>query len=187
MTKKELGKLTAAELEKLYPDAVCSLEHEGEPWKLLIMARLSAQCTDARVNIVSKELFKKYPTLQSVAECDLSGMLASGIGTISEGGMRKTAERVAREAESRSCKKIIVGLPKNMDGTEGESALAARDFAGKLSEATGLEHVMWDERCTTITAHGYMNDTNTRGKKRKAVIDKVAAVVILQSFIDSRR
>ena len=58
MTKKELGKLVYAELERLYPEATCSLEYEGEAWKLLIMSRLSAQCTDARVNIVSKEMFK---------------------------------------------------------------------------------------------------------------------------------
>lgn len=71
-----IDKNTAAELvrrlEEYYPDAVCALEYGGEPWKLLIMGRLSAQCTDARVNIVCRELFAKYPTLESVAECELS-------------------------------------------------------------------------------------------------------------------
>lgn len=59
-------------LEKIYPEAICALEYDGEPWKLLVMARLSAQCTDARVNIVCKELFKKYPTPEALADGDVS-------------------------------------------------------------------------------------------------------------------
>lgn len=122
-----------------------------------------------------------------IAACDKTEYLAYPVDVIAEHNRERLLEKVSDKARELKAELLVVGLPKNMDGTEGESALAARDFAGKLSEATGLEHVMWDERCTTITAHGYMNDTNTRGKKRKAVIDKVAAVVILQSFIDSRR
>ena len=61
-----------ARLEKIYPEAVCALEYGGEPWRLLVMARLSAQCTDARVNIVCRELFAKYPTLESLADAPLS-------------------------------------------------------------------------------------------------------------------
>ena len=122
-----------------------------------------------------------------IAACDKTEYLAYPVDVIAEHNRERLLEKVSDKARELKAELLVVGLPKNMDGTEGESALAARDFAGKLSEATGIEHVMWDERCTTITAHGYMNDTNTRGKKRKAVIDKVAAVVILQSFIDSRR
>ncbi len=70
--KKERIAKIGEELKKLYPDAECALEYGGQPWKLLIMGRLSAQCTDARVNIVCRELFKKYPTLESVANCSLS-------------------------------------------------------------------------------------------------------------------
>ena len=71
MTKKNLAAKVAAALEALYPDAVCSLEYEDEPWKLLILARLSAQCTDARVNIVTQTLFEQYPTLESFANANL--------------------------------------------------------------------------------------------------------------------
>ena len=74
MTKKEKAALFARvvdELKKIYPEAVCALEFGGEPWKLLVMGRLSAQCTDARVNIVCKELFKKYPTAKALADGDL--------------------------------------------------------------------------------------------------------------------
>ncbi len=64
--------LISAELAKLYPDALCALEYEGEPWKLMVMARLSAQCTDARVNIVCKSLFARFPTLDALADGELS-------------------------------------------------------------------------------------------------------------------
>ena len=74
MRKKEKAELFAKvveELKKIYPEAMCALEFGGEPWKLLVMGRLSAQCTDARVNIVCKELFAKYPTARALAEGDL--------------------------------------------------------------------------------------------------------------------
>ena len=64
--------LVTEELKKLYPEAVCALEYEGEPWKLMVMARLSAQCTDARVNIVCRSLFARFPTLESLADGELS-------------------------------------------------------------------------------------------------------------------
>ena len=81
----------------------------------------------------------------------------------------------------------MVGLPKNMDGSEGESAQNARAFAQKISELTGIDTVMQDERGTTITAHNYLNSTNTRGKKRKNVVDEVAATIILQDYLDKRK
>ena len=71
MTDKKRMSAAIEELKKLYPDAVCSLEYENEPWKLLVMGRLSAQCTDARVNIVCRDLFKKYPTAKALAEGDI--------------------------------------------------------------------------------------------------------------------
>lgn len=69
--KKERLALISARLEELYPQAECALEYGGEPWKLLVMGRLSAQCTDARVNIVCRELFSRFPTLQSLADADI--------------------------------------------------------------------------------------------------------------------
>ena len=75
MNKKELANAAVEALERVYPDAVCSLEYE-KPYELLISTRLSAQCTDARVNIVTRELFAKYPTLQSIAEADLADIVA---------------------------------------------------------------------------------------------------------------
>ncbi len=122
-----------------------------------------------------------------LAECDPSGMLASGICTISEGGMRKTAERVAREAESRACKKIIIGLPKNMDGTEGERADVIRAFAALLSEYTAIPLDFYDERMTTMVAYRFLGETGTFGKKRKDAVDTLSAEIILQNYIDRER
>ena len=82
---------------------------------------------------------------------------------------------------------LVVGHPRNMDGTRGESARRAEEFAEALSEKTGLAYTLWDERLTTVSAIGFLNETNTRGKKRKAVVDTVSAVIILQDFIDSRK
>ena len=80
-----------------------------------------------------------------------------------------------------------MGLPKNMDGSEGESAQNARAFAERLHNETGLQVDLQDERGTTITAHNFLNDTNTRGKKRKNVVDEVAATIILQNYLDKRK
>ncbi len=122
-----------------------------------------------------------------LAECDVSGTLAGGIATISEGGMRKTAERVAKEAESRSCKKIIIGLPKNMDGSEGPRTEVVRAFAALLSELTDIPLDFCDERMTTMVAYRYLGETGTFGKKRRNAVDTLSAELILQSYLDRER
>ena len=122
-----------------------------------------------------------------LAECDLSGSLAGGIMTLKESGMRHTAERVAREAAERSCKKIVIGLPKNMDGSEGERARAVRAFALILAEYTDIPIDFQDERMSTMLAYRYMDGTETYGKKRRENIDTLSAEVILQSYLDKER
>lgn len=122
-----------------------------------------------------------------LAVCDKSEILASPAGVITEYNPEKRLEKVAAEALARKAELLVVGLPRNMDGSEEESAQNARAFGQALSEKTGIPVEFQDERGTTITAHGYLNDTNTRGKKRKAVVDAVAAVVILQNFLDGRK
>ena len=122
-----------------------------------------------------------------LAVCDGNEVLASPAGVLSEWNPERLLERIAEEAKSRSAKEIVVGLPRNMDGTEGESAQNARAFAERLGERTGLPVHLQDERGTTITAHNYLNETDTRGKKRKAVVDAVAATVILEAYLDYRR
>ena len=122
-----------------------------------------------------------------LAECDASGLIAGGIGTISEGGMKNTAERVAREAESRGCKKIIVGLPKNMDGTEGFRAEAVRAFGDILASLTDIPVEYYDERMSTMEAYRFLDGSSTFGKKRREVIDTLSAQIILQNYIDRER
>ena len=122
-----------------------------------------------------------------LALCDKTEFLASPYRVIFEKSPAKLPQRVADAAKEAGAELIVVGLPKNMDGSEGESAQNARAFAQQLSELTGLETVMQDERGTTITAHSFLNDTNTRGKKRKNVVDEVAATIILQDFLDKRK
>lgn len=122
-----------------------------------------------------------------LAECDVSGQLASGICTVSEGGMRKTAERVKREAESRGCKKIIVGLPKNMDGSEGPRADVVKAFVALLSQITEIPIEFYDERMTTMAAYRFLDGAGTFGKKRKEVIDTLSAELILQGYLDRER
>lgn len=122
-----------------------------------------------------------------LAECDVSGLLASGITTIKEGGMRKTAVRVAKEAEARSCKKIIIGLPKNMDGTMGERTEVIKAFAEILKEYTTISIDFFDERMSTMIAYRYLGATETFGKKRKDAVDTLSAEIILQGYIDKER
>ena len=121
-----------------------------------------------------------------LAICDKTEMLASPLAQIHEKNIEHLIDKVANIAVAREVEMIVVGLPKNMDGSEGESAQNARDFASKLKEKTGLLVRMQDERGTTITAHKYLNATNTRGKKRKNVVDSVAATIILQNYLDSK-
>lgn len=133
--------------------------------------------------IISVDLGKARTGL---AICDKTEILATPLAQINEKNMDVLLDKVSNVALARQAEMIIVGLPKNMDGTEGDSAKSARDFAAKLKEKTKLLVRMQDERGTTITAHKYLNATNTRGMKRKNVVDSVAATIILQNFLDSR-
>ena len=122
-----------------------------------------------------------------LALCDKTEFLASPYKVIFEKSPKKLPEKVAEAAKEANAELIVVGLPKNMDGSEGESAQNARAFAEEIGKLTGLETVMQDERGTTVTAHSFLNDTNTRGKKRKNVVDEVAATIILQDYLDFRK
>lgn len=126
-------------------------------------------------------------TRTGLALSDPSRLLASGVETLSPGGMEKTAEAVAKVAKERDAAAVVVGLPKNMDGTEGFRAVRCREFAEKLSALTGLPVAMLDERLTTVSASRYLNETNTRGTARKGVIDTLSAQIILQNALDRLR
>ena len=120
-----------------------------------------------------------------LAVSDVGGFLAGGIGQISPGGMKNTARAVAEEAKKQNAVRIVIGLPKNMDGSEGFRAEAVRAFAALLSEYTDLPYEFYDERLSTVEAHQFLNLTATGGKKRKNVIDTLSAQIILQNYLDA--
>lgn len=126
-----------------------------------------------------------------LAVCDTTRTLASGIGYISVGGMQKTAEKICEIIKEQNITGgIILGLPVNMNGSEGPRAEHARKFASILEssikhfEIPELPIVMLDERMTTMAAARYLNETDTRGSKRKGVIDTLSAQIILQNALD---
>jgi putative Holliday junction resolvase len=120
-----------------------------------------------------------------VAVSDPTGFIATPIGTITQKNIDKLVDQIADIAKEHGVVEIVVGYPKNMDGSSGESARLSESFAGLLAEKTGLSVKLWDERLTTMSAIGILNQTNTRGKKRKDVVDTVAATLILQDYLDS--
>ncbi|MGN0469791.1 MAG: Holliday junction resolvase RuvX [Acutalibacteraceae bacterium] len=122
-----------------------------------------------------------------IAVCDKSEIIASPVTVIKEIRQEVLAEKIADIAKQKHAELIVMGLPRNMDGSEGESAENVRAFSEILKEKTSLEIVLRDERCTTVTAYEYLNITDTRGKKRKAVVDSVAATIILEDFLNFRR
>ncbi len=122
-----------------------------------------------------------------VAVCDKNEMLASPVKVITETDRDVLSDDIANEAVRLKAEIIVVGLPKNMDGSEGFRAEACREFASLIEEKTGIDVALYDERLTTISAHNALNVTNTRGKKRKSVIDAVSAVMILEDYMSYRR
>ena len=122
-----------------------------------------------------------------LALSDPSGFLAQGIGCLREKGMRNVARMVAETAKEKGACKIVVGLPINMDGSEGFRAEKVRAFADLLKEETDLPIVFYDERLSTMQAHRIMNMTETFGKKRKDNVDTLSAQIILQDYLDANR
>lgn len=122
-----------------------------------------------------------------VAFCDKSEILASPYTVVKETYLPKLATKLSDIAAEKHAEKIIVGLPVNMDGTYGYRCDECKKLGVELNNLTGLPVDYQDERLTTVIAHGYLNDTNVRGKKRKETVDAVSAVVILQSYIDKNK
>ena len=122
-----------------------------------------------------------------LASCDKYESIASPVGTLAERNQDVLVRKISDKAKELGTEHIVVGLPMNMDGSRGERAQKCEEFAKKLSESTGLEVSMWDERVTTVQAIGILNETNVRGKRRKAVIDTVAATLILESYLEYRK
>ena len=120
-----------------------------------------------------------------LAISDASRFLASGIGNVQGGGLEKTAERILAVAADEGAVALVLGLPVNMNGTEGPKAVRIRELAAILERT--LPVYLIDERMTTMAAARFLNETNTRGKKRRGVIDTLSAQIILQNALDRLR
>ena len=122
-----------------------------------------------------------------IAVCDKYEMLASPVCVITEWNQQVLAQKIVDIAAERNAEQIVIGLPKNMDGSKGFRADACEKLGNVIVSLTEIPVVFWDERLTTVSAHRILNDNNVRGKKRKNVVDAVAAEIILQNYIDSRK
>lgn len=122
-----------------------------------------------------------------LACCDVGEMLASPIGVVHERNPERLLQQVASAAKEHRVQEIVVGNPINMNGSAGPRSELCTEFAHRLEEACGIPVRLWDERSTTVSAIGYLNATDTRGKKRKAVVDAVAATIILENYLAYRK
>ncbi len=120
-----------------------------------------------------------------VAISDLMCTLVGSTCVVPSRNREKAIEDIVRLAQENDVGQIAVGLPRNMDGTEGPRAALCREFAAALAEISGLPVVMWDERRTTVEAHNILSAHNYHGKKRKNTVDAVAAALILEGFLNS--
>ena len=122
-----------------------------------------------------------------LAVCARTETLASPVGTLQEKSMAKVAEKIVYASREFEVGMVVLGLPVNMDGTEGARAQKTRKLGGMLEKIIDLPVVYWDERNTTKSAETLLSATNTYGKKRKELLDTVAASIILESYLDYRR
>ncbi len=122
-----------------------------------------------------------------LAVCDRTEFLASPVGVIQEKSFAKVAEKIVYASREFDVGMIVIGLPRNMDGSEGPRAEKSRKLAGVLSSIVPIPVELWDERSTTVSAAAILTENGTFGKKRKEQLDAVAATVILESYMAYRR
>jgi putative Holliday junction resolvase len=122
-----------------------------------------------------------------LAISDESALIAQGLASLPRAGESRDMSAIARYANDWQVGEIVVGLPRNMDGTLGESARAVQQFAQRLESALRVPVRLWDERLTTQAAERTLVDARVRRRARRGVVDQVAATMILQSFLDRKR
>ena len=122
-----------------------------------------------------------------VAVSDLTGSIVGSTSVIHSRKEEKTLDELERLVRENEVGEVVMGFPRNMDGSEGPRAALYRDFAEKLSRRLGMEVRLWDERRTTVEAHNILSAHNYHGKKRKNTVDAVAASLILEGYLEYRR
>ena len=120
-----------------------------------------------------------------IAVSDAMAILVGDAWTMKEWKMERAVKKIAEEVKNRGVGLIVLGLPKNMDGTEGERAAISREFGAKLQEATGLEVKFWDERRSSIEAHAILHANGRREKEHRKKVDAVAASLMLEGYLRS--
>ena len=122
-----------------------------------------------------------------IAISDPTGFLAGYTEVIHSRKGEQVCARLAALKEQYQVDELVMGFPRNMDGTEGPRAELCRAFAGQVEEATGLKPVLWDERRTTIEAHDILHASGKKMKKHKKTVDAVAATLILEGYLTRKR
>ena len=122
-----------------------------------------------------------------LAVSDPTGLLSGEAWTMWEWDMERASQRIAEEAARREVGTLVLGLPKNMDGSEGPRAEKSRAFAALLEADSGLEVVLWDERRSSIEAHAILHAAGKKEKVHRKTVDAVAASLILQGYLDKNR
>ncbi len=120
-----------------------------------------------------------------LAVSDLLGMLCGEAWTMNEWDMERASKRIAEEAAAREVGTLVLGLPKNMDGSEGVRAEKSREFKAMLERDSGLPVVLWDERRSSIEAHAILHATGKKEKQHRKTVDAVAASLILEGYLGS--
>lgn len=121
-----------------------------------------------------------------LAVTDELGITAQGLQTLERRGLRKDLEALAQTVADYAIDRFVIGLPLNMDGSEGPRAEATRKFGDALENTTKLPVIYWDERLTTVAAHRMLLEADVSRRKRREVVDQIAAVLILQGWMESQ-
>lgn len=165
MTKKEIAKLACEELEKIYPDIDCTLTYE-KPYELMFAARLAAQCTDARVNVVTKTLFKKYPTLEAFAEADLEELEQD----VKPCGFYHTKAKSIKEMAGQLINNFRGEVPQTMEELLTLSGIGRKTANLMLGDVFGKPAIVTDTHCIRITGRLGLTDNKEPAKVEKDLI-----------------
>ena len=160
--KRERMAEIVSRLEKIYPDATCALEYGGEPWRLLVMARLSAQCTDARVNIVSRELFARFPTVDALADAELAEIEA----IVRPCGLFRTKAESIREECRMLRDEFGYRVPDSMDDLLRMPGVGRKIANLMLGDIYGKPAIVADTHCIRICGRFGMYDTSLKDPTR---------------------
>ncbi|MBQ7400041.1 MAG: endonuclease III [Clostridia bacterium] len=169
MTTKHKATKIYEQLKKLYPDSECTLYHDGDPWRLLVMARLSAQCTDARVNIVSKTLFKEIPDVYAMSEASQERVEE----LIKSCGLYRTKAKSLREMSAQLVEKFDGKVPDDYDSLISLSGVGSKIANLILGDVFGKGGIVADTHCIRITNRlGLVKSTN------QAIVERTLAPLL---------